>query len=251
MKRNLASRLEESLGRPAGRVRHTVCAVALLGLLANTPGWAQGGRAHGTAGGIAAAANPELRSAPDSAEQLAERLYGEGELDAAMQIYRRRIARDPADSFSWLRIGNIEHRKTRLLPAASAYRKAARTANGPRAEQQKIRAKALLNLAIVNLELAGQALAEYDRSGDGVASGQARRMRQQAGQELHSTRHEIATRSKSIAANAQLPEPLPSASGPSGPTGPSGLAGTTGTTGTTDWPQAPVLPGWPDPQGAQ
>ena len=248
MKPNLASRREESLGRPAGRVRHTVCAVALLGLFANTPGWAQGGRPHGTAGGIAAAANPDSRSAPDSAEQLAERLYGDGELDAAMQIYRRRIARDPVDSFAWLRIGNIEHRKTRLLPAASAYRKAARAANGPRAEQQKIRAKALLNLAIVNLELAGQAIAEYDRSGDGVASGQARRMRQQAGQELHSTRHEIATRSKSVAVNAQLPEPLPSASGPSGSSGPSGPSGLAG---TADWPQAPVLPGWPDPQGAQ
>lgn len=242
MKRNLAFRLEERLGWTAGRVRQTLCAVALLGLLANTPGCAQGGRAHGTAGGIVAASNPDSRRAPDRAEQLAERLYGDGELDAAMQIYRRRIARDPADSFAWLRIGNIEHRKTRLLPAASAYRKAARAANGPRADQQKVRAKALLNLAIVNLELAGQAIAEYDRSGGSVASGQAQRIRQQAEQEFHSTGHEIATRSKSVAVNAQLPEPLPS---PSGPSGPSGLAG------MADWPQAPVLPGWPDRQVAQ
>jgi len=239
MKRAPAFRVDLTCGRPTGRARRALCALTLSTLLAHSLGWAQEVRTFGTEGGIAAAESPERRNSPGSAEQFAERLYGEGELDAALKIFRRHVARDPEDAFAWLRIGNIEHRKMRLLPAASAYRKAASVANGLRGAHRQIRAKALLNLATVNLELAGQVIAEYDRGGDGVDSVQAKRIRQQAGQELDSIRHQIEARSNSAATSAHLPEPSQSASG------------TAGLGGTAVWPQSPVLPGLSDPQGAQ
>ncbi|MEK9777252.1 MAG: tetratricopeptide repeat protein [Quisquiliibacterium sp.] len=130
-------------------------------------------------------------------DTLAEALYRQGALDAAVQIFRRRVSNDPADSHAWLRIGNIEHRKRRLLPAASAYRKAARAAKLPNAEQQKLRAKALLNLAIVNLELAGQAVAQYDNSDAASADALVEETRRRAGDELESARKAVASRATS------------------------------------------------------
>jgi hypothetical protein len=122
------------------------------------------------------------------------------------------------------------------LSAATAYRKAARSGNGPRPEQQQVRAKALLNLAIVNLELAGQAIAEYDRGGDGLASGQTQKIRQHAVQEFESARSAVASRSKRLAMRGQFPAVSPESSDQ---------------TSSPDWRQSQVLPGWPAPEGAQ
>ena len=73
------------------------------------------------------------------------------------------VALEPDHAQAWLRIGNVHQQRRQWLSAASAYRKAARRDDAAGGADQVTRAKALINLASVNVELANAALAEVNR----------------------------------------------------------------------------------------
>ncbi len=82
----------------------------------------------------------------------AEDAYDGARWGQALESFKAVTTFDPDNSQAWLRIGNLHQRRGQLLAAASAYRKAGSAARG------EARLKALVNLASVNLELAGAAL---------------------------------------------------------------------------------------------
>ena len=93
----------------------------------------------------------------------AEDAYEGARWGQALEAFKAVTAFDPGNPQAWLRIGNLHHRRGHLLAAASAYRKAGSGAQG------EARLKALVNLASVNLELAGAALDEARAlAGDGA-----------------------------------------------------------------------------------
>ncbi|GAA4406230.1 hypothetical protein GCM10023089_14550 [Quisquiliibacterium transsilvanicum] len=93
----------------------------------------------------------------------AEDAYEGARWGQALEAFKAVTAFDSANPQAWLRIGNLHHRRGHLLAAASAYRKAGSGAQG------EARLKALVNLASVNLELAGAALDEARAlAGDGA-----------------------------------------------------------------------------------
>jgi tetratricopeptide (TPR) repeat protein len=93
----------------------------------------------------------------------AEAAYQAERWTQALESFKAVTAFDADNAQAWLRIGNLHHRRGQLLAAAGAYRKAAGDA---RPEQ---RAKALVNLASVNLELATAALDDAQALADGQA----------------------------------------------------------------------------------
>ncbi len=110
--------------------------------------------------------------APETIVRLldeAESLYRGRQWVQALEAYRGLIELDPRNRTAWLRMGNLHHQRNQLASAASAYRKAAQLpAPAPEAgglepatrEATDVRAKALANLAAVNLELARESLNE-------------------------------------------------------------------------------------------
>lgn len=89
---------------------------------------------------------------------VAEQLYRSARFDESLLAFRGIVAADPDNAHAWLRIGNVLHRKRDWFDALSAYRKAAR----PQAEAA-IREKAVYNIALLNLELARQAMKRLER----------------------------------------------------------------------------------------
>lgn len=89
---------------------------------------------------------------------LAEQFYRTARFDEALSAFRAIVAQHPDNAHAWLRIGNVLHRKRDWFDALSAYRKAAR----PQAEAS-IREKAVYNIALLNLELARQAMKRLER----------------------------------------------------------------------------------------
>ncbi|MCM5572013.1 DUF192 domain-containing protein [Burkholderiaceae bacterium FT117] len=112
----------------------------------------------------------EVRSLPAPDLAAAEGLYRGSRFDESLTAFRAIVDADPAHAHAWLRIGNILHRKREWFDALSAYRKAAR----PQADAA-IREKAIYNVALLNLELARQAMKRLERirNGDGGADGRA------------------------------------------------------------------------------
>lgn len=123
-----------------------------------------------------AAAQRSGPQSPDAHATLREQLehanaaYRARRWARALEAYQAIIAAEPGHAFAWLRIGNLHQRRRQLLQAASAYRKAARddgvltaAPDASATALDEIRAKALVNLALVNLELADAALAQIDR----------------------------------------------------------------------------------------
>lgn len=113
-----------------------------------------------------------LQASSTLSEQLAraEAVYRARRWASALDAYQAIVATEPVHALAWLRIGNLHQRRRQWLQAASAYRKAARddgvlagTVDTSAAALDEIRTKALVNLAIVNLELAEAALAQIDR----------------------------------------------------------------------------------------
>jgi len=119
--------------------------------------------------------------APETLARLvdeAESLYLARQWPRAMDAFRSITEYEPAHSLAWMRIGNLHHQRNQLTAAASAYRKAAGNQNSsasqalpspaqgqPGSNPDPLRARALANLAAVNLELAKGALAELDALG--------------------------------------------------------------------------------------
>ena len=176
---------------PARRV------IALTALLWLNAGCATQGQPVDPFPGVADIASPKVeRSDPRTEESSpaapvdqatiarllaeAEDAYEGARWGQALEAFKAVTAFDPANPQAWLRIGNLHHRRGHLLAAASAYRKAGSGAQG------EARLKALVNLASVNLELAGAALDEARAlAGDGAdTTGAAREARDALGAEL-------------------------------------------------------------------
>src|SRR5690606_12103431 len=107
---------------------------------------------------IAGSDSRHSQGAPNGRLAEAETLYRAGRFDSALPAFRSIVDTDPSHAHAWLRIGNILHRKRDWFDALSAYRKAARPQADP-----AIREKAVYNVALLNLELARQAMKRLDR----------------------------------------------------------------------------------------
>jgi hypothetical protein len=110
-----------------------------------------------------------------SHDELA-RLFDEGEAayrvrryDEALAAFQRVVSLDPAQTQAWLRLGNLHHRRGKWFEALSAYRRVAARSSGDGVDAA-VRAKALYNLALINLELARQSLRQLERIGPAAAA---------------------------------------------------------------------------------
>lgn len=153
--------------------------IALTALLWLNAGCATQGQALDPFPGVAELAAPKAeRTAPRTEEGRraksvdqatiarllaeAEDAYEGARWGRALEAFKAVTAFDSGNPQAWLRIGNLHHRRGHLLAAASAYRKAGSGAQGEAGSgaRDEARLKALVNLASVNLELAGAALDE-------------------------------------------------------------------------------------------
>lgn len=99
------------------------------------------------------------------------RLLAEGEAayrarhtDEALAAFQRVVALDPGHALAWLRIGNLHQQRRDWFKALAAYRRVAARSAGEGIDSA-LRAKALHNLAMINLELAQQTLRTLERMG--------------------------------------------------------------------------------------
>ncbi|TXL65990.1 DUF192 domain-containing protein [Zeimonas arvi] len=169
--------------------------------------------------------------APDGRLAEAETLYRASRFDEALPAFRAIVDADPAHAHAWLRIGNILHRKREWFDALSAYRKAARPQADP-----AIREKAVYNVALLNLELARQAMKRLERirseqggvngrlpapRGAGVSDGAVQHLSDQVAvsyRALSARRAARASATAPVQAPVQAPAPEP---GPRSPAMPS------------------------------
>lgn len=135
--------------------------VLATGLGLCCPGLA-GELAYRAPGGVAVAPEPTVRTGvarPDpGALQLAEQQYQAGQYESALHGFGM-IAAMQGHPFAWLRVGNVWHRRGNASMAANAYQRARQAASlSPR--HSKLRYRAIMNLALLGLEQASQALDE-------------------------------------------------------------------------------------------
>jgi uncharacterized membrane protein (UPF0127 family) len=120
---------------------------------------ASSGHGSGSAAGVGPGPDSgPAHGAPNGRLAEAETLYRASRFDEALPAFRAIVDSDPGHAHAWLRIGNILHRKREWFDALSAYRKAARPQADP-----AIREKAVYNVALLNLELARQAMKRLER----------------------------------------------------------------------------------------
>ena len=93
----------------------------------------------------------------------AETQYRLGLKAQAMEGYLGILALSPRASKAWLRVGNLHHQSGQDVEAISAYQKAASHA-GVDSEERATREKALLNLSMLYLEKAANALAALEQA---------------------------------------------------------------------------------------
>ena len=122
---------------------------------------------------------PTTPVTPPTRDELA-RLLEDGEtayrarrIDASLAAFQRVVSIDPAQSAAWLRVGNQHQMRGDLFKALAAYRRVASRSGGEGADPG-LRAKALYNLALVNLELAQQSLRTLERIGPAAAAAGSR-----------------------------------------------------------------------------
>jgi Tetratricopeptide repeat len=98
----------------------------------------------------------------DSLERLgseAESLYKSRHRDRAIDAFTELLELDPLNAQAWFRLGNLYQQSNDVAGAIRAYRKCADTA-AQTVGREVVRAKALLNLALLGLQGARQALNE-------------------------------------------------------------------------------------------
>ena len=83
------------------------------------------------------------------------------------------VSLDPNQAAAWLRVGNLHQLRGDLFRALAAYRRVASRSGGDGADAG-LRAKALYNLALINLELAQQSLRTLERIGPAAAAAGSR-----------------------------------------------------------------------------
>jgi tetratricopeptide (TPR) repeat protein len=93
-----------------------------------------------------------------------EAAYRARRADEALVAFQRVVALDPGHALAWLRIGNLHQQRRDWFKALSAYRRVAARSSGEGIDAA-LRAKALHNLAMINLELAQQTLRTLERMG--------------------------------------------------------------------------------------
>lgn len=183
--------------------------------------------------------------APETIARLleeADSLYRGRQWVQALEAYRSLIELDPRNRTAWLRMGNLHHQRNQLASAASAYRKAAQLpAPAPEAggfepvarDAAEVRAKALANLAAVNLELARESLNELQGMrlpADSLTAG----IRDNAAADWRQLDQSIRTLEAAAMPAHTSPSIAPGVSGASGgpavsgPLGPAGAAGSAG-----------------------
>jgi uncharacterized membrane protein (UPF0127 family) len=84
--------------------------------------------------------------------------------DEALAAFQRVVTLDPGQAQAWLRLGNLHQQRQDWYKALAAYRRVAARSSGDGVDPS-LRAKALYNLAIINLELAQQSLRTLERIG--------------------------------------------------------------------------------------
>lgn len=121
---------------------------------------------------------PRSSPAGDAAASRADlaRLLAEGEAayrarrsDAALAAFEQVVAMEPDHALAWLRLGNLHQQRRDWFKALGAYRRAAARTAGEGIDPA-LRAKALYNLAMINLELAQQTLRTLERMGPPAAA---------------------------------------------------------------------------------
>jgi uncharacterized membrane protein (UPF0127 family) len=188
---------------------------------------ASGSAASPAAGPAPSPDSGPAHAAPNGRLAEAEALYRASRFDEALPAFRAIVDADPGHAHAWLRIGNILHRKREWFDALSAYRKAARPQADP-----AIREKAVYNVALLNLELARQAMKRLERirseqggvngrgpapRGAGVSDGAVRHLSDQVAVSYRALSARRAAR-ESATAPVQAPAPEP---GPRSPAMPS------------------------------
>ncbi|MDT3680070.1 MAG: tetratricopeptide repeat protein [Burkholderiaceae bacterium] len=98
----------------------------------------------------------------------AEDAYRARRFDEAVTRYERLLALQPSNAQAWLRLGNVHHRRRDWFKALTAYRRAAARSHAGVETEPSLRAKAIYNVALINLELARQSLRSLEQLGDGV-----------------------------------------------------------------------------------
>ncbi|MCD6680890.1 MAG: tetratricopeptide repeat protein [Burkholderiaceae bacterium] len=123
---------------------------------------------------VQSASAPAVQSA--SAAELAalqsqaEDAYRARRFDEAVIRYERLLALQPSNAQAWLRLGNVHHRRRDWFKALTAYRRAAARSHAGVDTEPSLRAKAIYNVALINLELARQSLRSLERLGEGAGA---------------------------------------------------------------------------------
>ncbi|HEY0877295.1 MAG TPA: tetratricopeptide repeat protein [Zeimonas sp.] len=103
---------------------------------------------------------------PASLQSQAEDAYRMRRFDEAVTLYDRLLALQPSNAHAWLRLGNVHHQRRDWFKALAAYRRvAARSLAGVDTEPS-LRAKAIYNTALIDLELARLGLRSLERLGE-------------------------------------------------------------------------------------
>lgn len=98
-----------------------------------------------------------------------EAAYRARRAEEALAAFHRVVTIEPNHALAWLRIGNLHQQRGDSFKALSAYRKVAARSGGEGFDGA-LRAKALYNLAMINLELAQQTLRTLERIGPAAAA---------------------------------------------------------------------------------
>lgn len=148
-----------------------------------------------------------------------EAAYRGGRADEAMAAFERVVSLEPGHVLAWLRIGNLHHRRNDRFKALGAYRRAAARGDGEGTDSA-LRAKALYNLALINLELAQQSLHTLERIGPAAA---AAGPREPIGEAIRSVRQRLdalagpGSASARAASQVSSPGAAPAPAGPASP----------------------------------
>ena len=94
--------------------------------------------------------------------------------DAALAAFEKVVALDADQALAWLRIGNLHQQRRNWFKALGAYRRVAARSSGDGLDPA-LRAKALYNLAMINLELAQQTLRTRESIGPPAAAASRRK----------------------------------------------------------------------------
>lgn len=179
--------------------------------------------AASTSGAASPGSAPPTPVAGTAARADLARLLDEGEAayrsrrsDAALAAFERVVALDPDNALAWLRIGNLHQQRRDWFKALGAYRRVAARSGGEGFDPA-LRAKALYNLAMINLELAQQTLRTLERIGPPAAAAGPREPLSAAVSAARRRLEAFAPRGEATASQAGTPASPASAPAPRAP----------------------------------